>query len=304
MAKKPQKLLSVEGVAVPVASDATDMTEVVDGVEVTEVMEVVDVVETSQPTARNPRNPRKPKPEPTVIDKSLFAMQRLELVLEFIEPILGTVPSDRNTWDTFIRPRAADNMVDAMEKTEDEVTVHPSYRDKSAVNKRASEDLKAAKTTPEDDAESDAPLTRPMTAFFSDEEGPLLMDYQVMGHLKEMGNIVKDVVKVTALRSKIAKWCYVRPRRIHFTLASPVKELTRPLRAETAQGPRVTLATSEVIGTCSQIRFSVYFIPNGEVTPKLIATMLDAYGSFRGMGQWRGGGWGTYRVVSAEVMHD
>ena len=82
---------------------------------------------------------------------------------------------------------------------------------------------------------------------------------------------------------------------------------TRPLRADTAQGPRVCLATSEFVPAGTEYYFTVQLL-NEKDKAAMIET-LD-FKEKVGMLQWRGGGHGTFiwtpadadgRMIDAEV---
>lgn len=75
--------------------------------------------------------------------------------------------------------------------------------------------------------------------------------------------------------------------------------LERPLRAETMQGPRVALAKSEVINEGWSVEFTVRVLPNSATKTSsaldmdLVETLLE-YGQFKGLLQWRNGGYGQF----------
>ena len=74
-----------------------------------------------------------------------------------------------------------------------------------------------------------------------------------------------------------------------------IEFLERPLRAETAQGPRVALARSEMLPSGTKISCGITVL--GEViSEKALREILD-YGYWQGLGQWRNGGWGRFRYV-------
>ena len=72
---------------------------------------------------------------------------------------------------------------------------------------------------------------------------------------------------------------------------------TRPLRADTAQGPRVCLATSEIVPAGTEYYFTVGLL-NAKDKAALIET-LD-FKEKVGMLQWRGGGNGTFIWTPAD----
>jgi hypothetical protein len=121
-----------------------------------------------------------------------------------------------------------------------------------------------------------------------------LFDYQVKGFIKESGRIFNGEGGVKALRSKIDNLLFVTPRRIPLIIPDG-QEITfneRPLRAETAQGPRVALARSEQLpeGTKFTCSLEVY---RGQITYEIIYHLLT-YGEHKGLGQWRNGGFGRF----------
>lgn len=185
-----------------------------------------------------------------------------KLTLTFIEPVLGTIPKNQEVLDAYVKDLA-----------------------------RAGNDEMIAPETP---AEKDE---RSSTGFYCDPLGrPLLYDYQVKGWLKEVGNIVKDNATVKALRSHIENDCYIRPRST--VLADkPDGELERPLRAMTMQGPRVSLVRSDYIAAGRSYDFTLLVREGSKVSRKVLE-MICAFGEFRGLGQWRSGGYGA---VKAEI---
>lgn len=190
------------------------------------------------------------------------------LQFELMEPILGTLPKDRKVFENFIMDQAKTQM----EK------------------QKASEDVERV---PE---ETEA---RGWTGFYEDEQGrPLLMDYQFKGFLKNAGNILKESLGIKNLRSHINDTVFVNPRSI--VLADkPDDVLERPLRALTMQGPRVSLARSDMILPGRTYELELQVLDGGKVTDKALRTIL-AYGELSGLLQWRNGGYGRFKVVYFE----
>ena len=75
-----------------------------------------------------------------------------------------------------------------------------------------------------------------------------------------------------------------------------MSECQRPLRAQTAQGERVSLANSDEAPAGSAITFDVECLDPAH--EKIVKEWLD-YGRLRGIGQWRNSGKGrfTYEVL-------
>jgi hypothetical protein len=158
------------------------------------------------------------------------------------------------------------------------------------------------------DALPDA-LERGTTVFHRGKNGqPMLLDYHVKGFLKEAGRILNKRITVGGkpvlnLRNKVGNDVFVSPRQIPLKYSGEIAYNERPLRAETAQGPRVALARSEQIDGAS-IEFGLTVYP-GEITEEVLRDILD-YGFDCGIGQWRSAGWGRFRytLTSESVAGD
>jgi hypothetical protein len=138
-------------------------------------------------------------------------------------------------------------------------------------------------------------LEKGTTVFHKFSNGqPLFFDYQFKGFLKEAGRLFNGLRGVRALRSKIDNMVFVEPRQIaiHLPEGGMIDYLERPLRAETAQGPRVALARSEKLpeGTWFECDLQVY---DGPITDEILRDLLT-YGADKGLGQWRNGGYGRF----------
>lgn len=132
-----------------------------------------------------------------------------------------------------------------------------------------------------------------MTGFYSDSEGVYLMDYQIKGFMKEAGNILKDIVKIKALKSKLDNFLFITPRHI-WLAEKPSGLLERPLRGMTARGPRIALAKSEYVKAPLTIKIGIQMIPHKELNFEVIETLLG-YGELKGIGQWRNGSYGRFK---------
>ncbi len=228
-----------------------------------------------------------------------MVFDKFTVTIRLLEPILGTVPTDSANYEQFIKPKANGLM------SEEEIKVLPQYHDAADMRRRAKADeIRAKRREDEDDEddEDDEKPIKPQTSFFRDSQGPFLMNYQLLGHLKEQGNLLKDQLNIKALRHKVELFCYVYPRRIYFGV-EVAGELTRPLRAETRMGPRVTLATSDVIDRGAVMRFQVHVLRNKVMDGDTVRELLD-FGQRRGLGQWRGAGFGVYELIEFEPIKD
>jgi hypothetical protein len=160
---------------------------------------------------------------------------------------------------------------------------------------------------------ADAAADKAMTVFPRDENGrPAFWDYQIKGFFKDacsmLGRIggktetgkkraVNESGKLTAYKKVIDGLIFVSPRMIPIDVNGAIGDCQRPLRAQTAQGERVSLVNSEEIPAGSECIIEVTCMDYNHMAAVL--EWLD-YGKLRGIGQWRNSGKGrfTYQILS------
>ena len=205
-----------------------------------------------------------------------------------ISPILGSIAMDKKVFTEYLATKG---------KTPEE-------------KEKALQDVDNVPETPED-AENKA------TGFYRDENGNfILKEYQVKGFLKEAARVLKDQLGLVAPVSKIDNFVFIRETNliIHTATGGTVTEadtiLDRPLRAMTAQGPRVALAYSEMVSDWN-IEFTLRVLQNdgskksAAMTMDTIEELLD-YGFLKGLLQWRNGGYGKFifEKIGERVEHE
>lgn len=196
-------------------------------------------------------------------------MKQIKVKITFTEPILGTSPSNPDIYREFIGSKAPDAA-----GIEDEV---------AAIG-------------------ADAVAEKSMTVFPRLDDGtPFLYDYQIKGFFKDTcGGLrkVKGTVseKIKAYKKEIDKLIFPEPRTIPLLFDGAIRECQRPLRAQTAQGERVSLAMSEEIPAGATCVFTIVCLCDDH--EKAVREWLD-YGRFSGIGQWRNSGKG--RMVWDEL---
>lgn len=155
---------------------------------------------------------------------------------------------------------------------------------------------------PEDELETlPVALEKGTTAFHKKDGQPILYDYHVRGFLKEAGRTFNGLRGVKNLRNKVDNLVFVYPRQIalHLPEGGTITFCERPLRAETAQGPRTSLARSEELpeGTWFECTLKIY---NGPISEPLLRDLLD-YGQDKGFLQWRNGGHGRFEYMLDKI---
>jgi hypothetical protein len=148
---------------------------------------------------------------------------------------------------------------------------------------------------------------------------PYVYDYYLKANIKDAANTLHGAAQmgITAVASKITRYVFVRPRCNFFdrTDGDRSKPLEwsineRPLRAQTAQGPRVALVRSDQLSNVS-LSFTIVLLDNDGTRPTKTspgspaiteATLREilTYGEFSGCGQWRNAGFGRYIVRTFE----
>ena len=207
-------------------------------------------------------------------------MKKIKVKLTFVEPVLGTWPSNQNIAREFIASKSPDAAT-----VEDEVAA----------------------------LGADAVADKGMTVFPRNEKGePVLYDYQVKGFFKDSCGMlsriggktktgkkkaVNESGKITAYKKVIDGLIFVQPRMIPIHFNGEMTECQRPLRAQTAQGERVSLANSVQIPAGSTCEFEILLMDDSH--EKAVLEWLN-YGALRGIGQWRNSGKGRFSYEITE----
>ena len=192
-------------------------------------------------------------------------MKEIKVRLTFTDPILGTSPADPDIYRKFIGSKAPDAA-----SVEDEVA----------------------------SLGADTVAEKAMTVFPRLDDGtPYLYDYQIKGFFKDTCGGLRKVKgtaseKIKAYKKEIDKLIFPEPRTIPLLFEGEVGGRQRPLRAQTAQGERISLAMSEEIPAGATCEFTVVCLCDDH--EKAVREWLD-YGRFSGIGQWRNSGKGRFR---------
>lgn len=143
----------------------------------------------------------------------------------------------------------------------------------------------------------DAEVEKGMTVFSRNENGhPILWDYQIKGFFKDACGMLRKVPKtkssgIKAYKKEIDGLIFIQERQIPFVYEGEIGNCQRPLRAQTAQGERISLANSETVPAGAQLEFTVECLVDSDMD--VVEEWLD-YGKLRGLGQWRNSGKGRY----------
>lgn len=210
-------------------------------------------------------------------------MEQYQVTLTLIEPILGTVPKDKEVYKTYI--------TDKLRNDED--------RSGDAVASMMEEELATVQEVEE----------KGWTGFHIEDGQPVLYNYVIKGFFKDAcGMLRRDgpsgqylSCKLRAYKKEIDGLTFVKPRKIPLVLPEGIEMdvLERPLRASGPQGERVALARSDTCPAGTTLTFTVTVL-GGNISEDLLVEWFG-YGEFRGLGQWRNAGWGQFAYEMEKV---
>ena len=202
----------------------------------------------------------------------------LTIKITLTEDLLGTLPSDPDIYTNFIATKD-ENMTD--EKLKEELMTLRREREQA---------YNTGDSVPDDDLGK-------TTIFAKDDDGnPFLYDYLVKRFFKNACSAMKmaddsQSAAITAYKKKIDNLVFVFPRQLKLHFEGNMSICQRPLRANTPQGERIALSSSESIPAgayfyCTITTFSESLMAS-------IEEWLD-YGIFNGLGQWHNSGKGRF----------
>jgi len=219
----------------------------------------------------------------------------------FLEPVLGTAPANKEVYTNFIASKKA---------AAEEIRRKAAERTGAPTEPVVGTEVEELETISE---------TAGLTVFHSDYgqpggKGLFFYNYLIKGFFKEAAEALVPVHGVKQPRSKLDNLLFVYPRRIYLTdeigglLTKADAKFERPLRAMTMQGPRISLACSEMVNAGRVIDFEIKmydFLQKGfgkeakKVDPDSFLRMILDYGRDKGFGQWRSASFGsfTYEIL-------
>jgi len=197
-------------------------------------------------------------------------MKTLKIKVTFTEEVLGTSSNNPEIHSEFIAINAPDG-------------------------KKRKEELEALPTEEQ--------IEKAMTVFPRENGVPFIWDYQFKGFFKDTCSALARVkgsksAGLKAFKKIIDGVIFPEPRKIMLQLPKGTKigSCQRPLRGQTAQGERISLANSETVPIGTTCELSIVLFEDS--LEAILIEWLD-YGRFKGMLQWRNSGKGrfTYEVI-------
>jgi len=154
-----------------------------------------------------------------------------------------------------------------------------------------------------DDVEDFAEDDERATYFARDAQGhPVILDRQINGFLREAAKVLNGKVTghVKNLRSKVENTVFVAQEATKLHLPTNqgdgydgIQMFSHFIRRYTPFGSRMVVAQSEMIQAGAWFDCDLMVVP-GDITEAVLSDLFD-YGWFKGMLQWRNGGYGKFR---------
>ena len=189
---------------------------------------------------------------------------KYQVTLTLLEPMLGTVPKDPEVYASHIMTKAA------------------------LTDEQAAEELESVEHAEE----------KGWTGFHQVDGKPIIYDYVVKGFFKDACGMLRRVdksesSKVRAYKKEIDGLVFITPRQIPIRVnGDGMGVLERPLRAQTAQGERVTLARSDTVPAGAGVGVTLN-APGGGI-PGAAPRAGVGDGGDRGRCQGRNAGYGRF----------
>jgi hypothetical protein len=153
---------------------------------------------------------------------------------------------------------------------------------------------------------------RGVTVFFRDaNDMPCIGDHMIKGFLKASAEAIARTLprkngtilnSASYTESVINQHVTVSEEFISFdrdVMKNPdgsVKYKQRSLRAMTAQGPRVSIVSSECVPAGASVKFELKVLTDSPLTEEALCKLFS-YGEISGIGQWRNGGKGQFKFT-------
>ena len=210
-------------------------------------------------------------------------MKVFDVKIHLIQEALGTCPGDKEIYESFIASKSPNAA-----SMEEEIAAYGV----------------------------DEVAQKGKTIFLKEDGHPFIYSYMVRGFLKAAAAACKNATgsktaksNLKAHKKKVDQYIFVPNGQRKLFWTNPdgtlvnldeIGDCQRPLRADTAQGPRVSLANSETVPAGSILTFRLYVIDDS--LEDLVAEWLR-YGCLNGIGQWRNSGKGSFVVDEMNITN-
>jgi hypothetical protein len=193
-------------------------------------------------------------------------VKTIETELTFTEELLGTCAGNPELYEEFIQSKQPEDV------GEDEAANLPPVQEQ---------------------------IAKGTTVFMRDEKGnPFIYDYLIKGFFKEACAALRkaddtESEGLKAFKKEIDGLIFIKPRQLILNIpqGGKIGICQRPLRAQTAQGERISLARSETVPVGTTVKFSICILKSS--LEDVVIEWLQ-YGQWKGLGQWRNASKGRF----------
>ena len=150
-------------------------------------------------------------------------------------------------------------------------------------------------TDEERTAAKEAGINKSWTGFKANGNGLYLESRNIKAMLKEAANVMKAVLEIKNMKSKLAERVFVEPAEIYFGKHKPDGVETRIVHAMTMQGPRSSLKFCDYL-LQPEIAFELRVLNDGVIKEEHLRTLLE-YAQENGLGADRSQDFGKFDTV-------
>jgi hypothetical protein len=244
----------------------------------------------------------------------MILVRIFKITLTFLRDMLGTNPMDADIHGTHVIDKERKIIT---EKSKVNKALSNKYLDASDISEeRKQEEMGKIKERAEELMEIVGDLDeKGITVFFREDGKVCIGDHMIYGFLKAAAEAISQTLPKkngTILHSASYTQSIIN-RHVSCTDefifsdtdikrkpdGSPDYKV-RSLRAQTPQGPRVTIAKSERIPKGAKLEFNLQIMEGSPLTVEALKTLLD-YGKITGLGQWRNARNGSFTYEIEEV---
>jgi hypothetical protein len=158
----------------------------------------------------------------------------------------------------------------------------------------------------------------PKQTFYTHDDRPVLMDYQLKGFFKEAAVTLPEHLGVAGRKSEfpssgtikgyIDRWLFIAPRHIDLLNASGLRKdkvdgsMVHYLRGMTRRGERVAPLDSDYMDEGTRMKFIVSVLKTCSITDDGVKEWLKYGEEGLGLLGWRTAGYGRFKVVNFEAL--
>ncbi len=217
---------------------------------------------------------------------------RWKVTIQITNELMAGIPKNKELIKTWLESRKPSDA--AFTKRDAAGEVLPTVDE---LTEQVASDVGANDTKDKDTAQAEEDFS--WLGFRKDDErGLWVRGSDMKAHIKDCANILKDLLELKALRSKVADRVYVVEEAIWFGKMDPDGHIEPPVHVMTRMGKRSALKRNDYI-LRPEISFTLRVLDDDVIDEELLRAIFD-YGGTHGFGAERGLGYGRYTLELLE----